>query len=359
MKQVCIYCNRSSPDSNIWCQEIYCPAEQSPTILNFGEQIGDLEIVKPLMVLRSCAVYEAKRGKTAVLLKIAHDGYHKRLEREARFLLELRQAQNLAQTYPMLPVILPAHEQEDIRKHYYGKTVFRGEPRYYSVFRFIEGEPLRALLLKNPQLWYQQVGSLLISISHAIAIMHQRNVFHLCLTPDAILVRFDKQNIPRPVLLDLGTASDKREIDKLWNSWYVPFAYQPPEVIQNGRIISAPTTDVYGLGVILYELLAGQPAYTFKQHTDADIKHTVLHEQPVPINRFDLIGVPEIANQATHKDYRQRYPEVTILLSQLLNYFSAIPEEKQSRRINWQTVTIVAGVLVALHLLVWLALLTS
>jgi hypothetical protein len=48
MKQVCMLCERTSPDGNLFCQETYCPAEQSPFVLDYGEWFGDIEIVRLL-----------------------------------------------------------------------------------------------------------------------------------------------------------------------------------------------------------------------------------------------------------------------------------------------------------------------
>lgn len=53
MKQVCLLCERTALDNNLYCQEIYCPAEKSPNILDYGEWIGDIEIIKPITILRA------------------------------------------------------------------------------------------------------------------------------------------------------------------------------------------------------------------------------------------------------------------------------------------------------------------
>lgn len=54
MKQVCLLCERTSPGGDLFCQETYCPAEMSPTILDHGDMLGDIEIVKSV----SCSVIQ-------------------------------------------------------------------------------------------------------------------------------------------------------------------------------------------------------------------------------------------------------------------------------------------------------------
>lgn len=372
MKQICLYCNRTSSDRNLWCQETYCKAELSPIVLNYGEEIGDIQIIKPLLVLRSSVLYKARQGETTILLKIAHPGYHEQLQREARYLMDLRQGttpgtarrgrnnqdplQRLTQQYPMMPVLLPPHRGESLRDYFYGKTVFHGETLYYTIFQYIEGESLRALLLKNPQPWFQHVSQVMVALTDAVALMHHHKVFHLCLSPDLILVRYDKQNILRPTLVDLGIVADQQEIDRCWNSWLTPLAYRPLEVVERDRILSGHASDVYGLGAILYELLAGRPVYPFQQRSDAEIRDSILYEPVAPISRPELAGLPAIAEQAVSKDFRLRQENVKTFHGQLQHHSAWLPKEKPPRRIDWRQVAVVAGVLVAVMLLIVLAL---
>ena len=232
MKQVCLLCERTSPDSNLYCQETYCPAEMSPTVLGYGEWLGDIEIVKPVIVLRSAVLYEATHQKKKVFLKVAHPGteHKERLKREAEFLrdIQLKRAQN-----KYLPSLLPPYANTTIKLDAYGKTMLRGHLLYFYLFEHVEGEPLRDILTKNPQLWVNHIGWLVIGLAYAIALMHSKGIYHFGLNPEIVLVRFDEHpNVPRLLLFDLGIVSDAANIKVNWYSFFVPPSYTAPEIIQ-------------------------------------------------------------------------------------------------------------------------------
>jgi len=243
-----------------------------PLILDYGEWLGDIEVIRLLRVLRTAAIYEARRGEEALLLKVAHPGCQDQLRLEARTLVELARTQQ----HKMLPVLLPAYRQADLTQRPYGKTVFQDETKYYEVFKYVEGEFLRDMLLKNPQPWYQHAAWVTISLADAIAFLHiKAGRLHLNLNPDAIYIRTDRQGIPRPLLLDLGVLGEPQKIDFTWVRRYALPAYTPPELIARDGPISYPA-DVYGLGLLLYEMLAGHPAFRFAQRRDDEIRQEVV-----------------------------------------------------------------------------------
>ena len=356
MKQICIHCGRKSIGGSLWCQESYCAIDNMVTVFDYGETVGDLNIVKLLTVLRASAIYEAERQGQRVLLKIAHTGYQERLKRESVFLMQLQQNK---QFHPMLPRLLPAHTLADISKYPYGKTVAHEHVLYYTIYDYVEGDFLTAILLKNPQPWYQHAGWITISLADVIALMHQNQVLHLCLCPEIIFVRYDKEGIPRPVLMDLGAVSDPQNVSRNWNRRYVPAAYVAPELIRKSGGSVGAATDVYGLGLLLHEMLAGQPAYAHRLRADEDIYHDVLHQPPPSLNRADLRNVPEITACSISKTYQERQPDVLTLAQALLATFPPVPKEKKSRRINWRTVAIVIATAFVVTLLIAMALALS
>lgn len=352
MKQICIHCGRKSIGGSLWCQESYCSVDNMVVAFDYGEAVGDLNIVKLLSVLPASSVYEAERQGQKVLLKIAHAGYQERLKREANFLM---QAQQSKQQHPMLPRLLPAHIQADISKYPYGKTVSHEQTLYYTIYEHVEGDFLSGILLKNPQPWYQHAGWITISLADVIALMHQNQVLHLCLSPEIVFIRFDKEGVPRPILMDLGAVSDPQNVSRNWNRRFVPAAYVAPELIRKSGGSVGAATDVYGLSLIIYEMLAGQPAYPFRLRAAAEVYHDVLHEAPRPLNRTDLRTVPEIAARGISKEYQNRPPDVLTFAHDLLAAFPPVPKEKKARRVNWQKVGIVIATLFLVTLLIAMA----
>jgi serine/threonine protein kinase len=322
-------------------------------VLDYGESLADLSITRAIAVMSTSTVYEAMRGEEKVLLKVAHNGYQDRLKREAIFLADLQMS---GQKHPMLPHLLPAHEEADLKLYPYGKSVFQNQTLYYSLFSFTDGDLLKGMLLKNPQPWFQHAGWIVISLSDVLGLMHQNGRLHLCLSPESIYIRFDKERIPRPMLLDLGAVVEPKDVNTHWHHSFLPTAYVAPELIrtQNRRV--GVFTDVYGVGMILYEMLAGRPAYDHRLRSDEVIRRDILQRPPAKMNRPDLKGVPQVAEKAISKDFSQRQPDILTLASQLLASFPPVPKEKKERKFNWNTFAVIVGAAMVIALLMVLAL---
>ena len=350
MKRVCTVCQRMSADGNLWCQEPDCPAGDLPMIFDYGEWLGDIQVIRLLRILRSSAIYEAQREDEKVLLKVAHNGHHDQMRREARILAELSRDSKYP---PNLPVLLPAYRQADIVQRPYGKTVFKDEAKYYEVFEYVEGEFLRDMLFKNPQPWYQHAAWMTISLANVIAFLHLKaNTLHLNLSPEVIFVRTDKQGIPRPVLLDLGLLGEQGAVDPAWVHKYGMPAYVPPEIITS-RGVPTYASDVYGLGLVLYEMLAGAPAFEFQQRREADIREDVMAGAP-RLNRTDLSKeIHEIVWQAIDMVPERRQQDVRAVAKLMRTKFGEVPAEKKRRwnRVVWGILAISALVVVVAVLL--------
>lgn len=371
MKRVCLLCERTSADANLWCQEAYCPAEMSPTILDYGEWLSDIEIIKPVIVLRSAVLYEATHQDEKVFLKVAHPGEEnkERLQREAEF---LRDTQLNKEQFKFLPILLPPYAYITIADDAYGKAMLRNHLLYFYMFEFVEGEPLRDILAKRPQLWINHIGWLIISLSHTISFLHSKEQFHFCLGSESVLVRFDKKpSVPRILLFDLGVVSNGQHtqlnngqphlVHTRWQPDFVLPAHTAPELVKARHVHPNPQTDVYGLGLILYEMLVGEPPFTFKLNSDEDVYRAIEYNQRVKMNREDVREIADIAIKATQPDFNYRYTYPADLAGHLVTMFGETPLPKKNW-LSWFSLNrllIIAGTLFLIAFLVASAVLAT
>lgn len=313
-----------------------------PTVFDYGEWLGDIQVVRLLRVSSTAAIYEARRGDEKALLKVAHDGCQDPLRSEAVLLSQLMPLPK----HVALPTLEPAYAQQNLKERPYGKITYQGVDRYYLVFKHVEGEFLRDALRKNPQPWYQHAAWMVISLASAVTYLHQKTGrLHLNLSPDVVFVRTDQDGIPRPVLLDLGMEPDQVRQHGFG-------AYTAPEL---AHAQAAQSTDVYGLGLILYEMLAGQPVFPAGQTQRAEAAAAVMDPARPPLNRTDL--APEaraIVERAISYRAEDRQPDPGALRRDLEAKFGKVPAERTRRLLSRRVVmgsALVMLVIVALTLI--------
>lgn len=188
----------------------------------------------------------------------------------------------------------------------------------YLVTELVEGESLREMIKKRAPMPPDEAVPLFRKIADGIAYIHQNDVVHRDLKPENILVKADGQ----PVILDFGLALVKGghrvTYANLTGTAGTP-DYMAPEQIEGQR--GDPRTDIYALGTILYEMLAGQPPFQGDNPMAVMAQHL-----NAPIPRLDQIrpGVvsPQLAavvTRALQRDPGARYADVTMLIHDLDN----------------------------------------
>jgi serine/threonine protein kinase len=339
VKHVCTRCERSSEDGNLWCQELDCPAEEMPVVFGYGQVIGDIKILRLLKVLRTSALYDAERGGLRVLLKVAHLGCEDRLRMEADLLRQL-QGTSKRPAHPCLPYLLSAYQQSSIQRHAYGKAVVEDQAVYFEVFEYIDALNLRETLNESPQPWYEHAAWITLSIGRALEFLHSRaKRLHLMVSPETILIRTDKEGVARPILIDLGLLIAETHMEDLqWlHNWALP-AYTAPELTYTtpdtvDRCLPAtPGSDVYGLGLLLYEMLAGYPVFDYRRQRESDVRESVRSHSPRALTRRDLPDeIHVVIERAISKSPRDRYPDIGTFMQNLRRYFGDVPAEKTPR----------------------------
>ncbi|MFM8320980.1 MAG: hypothetical protein ACKOC5_08715, partial [Chloroflexota bacterium] len=136
----------------------------------------------------------------------------------------------------------------------------------------------------------------------------------------------------------------------------LPAAYAAPELFGRARARPGAYSDVYSLGLIFYEMLAGRPALPVDLLSESEAQRMALDFQPPPLDRPDLQRLPELVMQAISKDYRRRPQHMLAFARELQSQLPALPRERRQRRADWRLLAIGLSVVMAISLLLALAL---
>ncbi len=188
----------------------------------------------------------------------------------------------------------------------------------YLVMRWIRGGNLAATLKQGA--WNLEPAVRMIEqISNALAMAHQQGVVHRDIKPANILLDQDGN----AYLTDFGIATmiwegldDANEYDPE-NDTSGSLGYISPEIVQGEP--STPLTDIYSLGIVLYEMLAGQHPFPDVQKNKLIEKHL---NEPIPsilkVRPEIPVAIDEIIQQATAKNPDERFLDALSMAHALL-----------------------------------------
>jgi non-specific serine/threonine protein kinase/serine/threonine-protein kinase len=239
--------------------------------------------------------------------------------------------------------ILAQLEHNGIARLLDGGTTAEGQP--YFVMEYVEGLPL-ATYCDGERLGIAARLRLFLDVCDAVAYAHRQLIVHRDLKPGNILVSKDGT----PKLLDFGlghvlnTESGEEETTLTAFPLMTP-AYASPEQVRGEPYTVA--SDVYSLGVILYELLSGRRPYKVPTGSYLELARVISEQEPLPLShaaaqspveeaeergltpvqlRRQLEGdLERIAAKALAKDARVRYHDVRELAADLGRYLEGRP----------------------------------
>jgi serine/threonine protein kinase/WD40 repeat protein len=202
----------------------------------------------------------------------------------------------------------------------------------YLVMRYMRGGSLRHMITQTP-FDPGTAAVLLDQIAGALTIAHRNGVIHRDLKPENVLLDEDGN----AYLGDFGIAKNLAILDSQTDTGDILGSpgYLSPEQAQ-GEIVS-PRTDVYSLGVMLYELLAGEHPFPNTNPVEKIYKH--LHE-PLPILKNlspDIEGaVNDVLQKATAKNPAHRY-ENAMVFAEAFRMAAAIEREQTETAVELLT----------------------
>lgn len=236
-----------------------------------------------------------------VALKVPHFRPEDGPQLLERFFREARAAATL--THPNICPVYDVGEQNGIR---------------YLTMAYIAGQPLSALTCGDP-LPQRPVAAVIHKLALALHEAHRKGVIHRDLKPANIMLTEQHE----PVVMDFGLARRAdREDERLTRPGTIVGtpAYMAPEQVEGNDAAIGPATDVYALGVILYELLTGQVPF---RGSMAAVFGRILSEPPAPPStvRSDLDPALEaICLKALAKSASERYASMAEMASALDGY---------------------------------------
>jgi eukaryotic-like serine/threonine-protein kinase len=167
-----------------------------------------------------------------------------------------------------------------VRVFDHGATAF-GEP--FLVMELVEGETLAALLARERKLDPIFAVKLLLPLLDGLRCAHERGIVHRDIKPENVLIGSDPLGRKMPKLLDFGIAKldYQPSVNRLTQVGDVLGSpeFMSPEQARGAADIDA-RTDVWGVSVVLYELITGELPFKIKNYNA--LMQAILHEQPTP-----------------------------------------------------------------------------
>ncbi|PYJ07787.1 MAG: hypothetical protein DMF06_14730 [Verrucomicrobia bacterium] len=300
-----------------------------------GQRFGAYQIIREIGRGGLGAVYLAAR---------ADDEYRK--EVALKLIRRGLDTEDILRRFRTERQILAQLDHPNIARLLDGGTTDDGLP--YFVLEYVEGEPLVAYC-DSHQLEIRQRLEVFRKVCAAVTYAHQNLVIHRDLKPSNILVTAEGE----PKLLDFGIAKLLNAEDEMFTQTALGLRvmtpeYASPEQIKGERITTA--SDVYSLGVLLYELLSGQKPYRLKTRTREEIARAVTEQEPqrpstalhsesrfISHNSRSLQGdLDNIVLMALRKEPERRYASVERFSEDIQRHLQGLPVRARNSTFSYR-----------------------
>ena len=204
------------------------------------------------------------------------------------------------------------------------------EDTYFIVMEYVDGRPLSAIIRSQGPLLADRAASIGADVAAALAFAHRNGVIHRDVKPGNVLLDVNDH----VKVTDFGIARAANTQENLTQTGAVmgTATYFSPEQAQGYGV--DPRSDVYSLGVVLYEMVTGKPPFAGDNPVTIAYKH--VREQPVPprqVNPAIPAAFESIVLQAMAKDPDDRYASAEELRADLVRY-------QQGRTVQAQPVVV-------------------
>ncbi len=232
-----------------------------------------------------------------------------------------------------------------IARLYDADCLANGTP--WFAMEFVDGAPITDYC-RARECSLEERLQLLRSACEAVQYAHSQAIIHRDLKPSNILVKADGT----VKLLDFGIAKQLESLDAAADPTRTVLRLMTPSYAAPERLLSGhagTTSDVYSLGVILYELLAGRLPYDLSEKTPAEAELTVARSEPekpsalaakqpvvLRAGKAEWKDLDVLCLTAMHKDPERRYRSAEALIRDIDHYLKGEPLEAQTDTVTYR-----------------------
>ncbi len=176
---------------------------------------------------------------------------------------------------------------------------------YYIVMEYIEGKHLKQLIRRRGSLTIKEVIDIMLQITDGMAAAHDSYIIHRDIKPQNIMIL--ENGMVKITDFGIAMALNGTQLTQT-NSVMGSVHYLPPE--QASGKGSTIQSDIYSMGILMYELLTGKLPYKGDNAVEIALKHL---KEPLPSIRKELPNLPQsienIILKAAGKNPKNRYPD--------------------------------------------------
>ena len=176
---------------------------------------------------------------------------------------------------------------------------------YYIVMEYVEGKHLKNLLKKRGKLTVAEVIDILLQITNGLSVAHDSYIIHRDIKPQNILIL--ENGLVKITDFGIAVAMNSTQLTQT-NSVMGSVHYLPPE--QASGKGATLQSDIYSIGIMMYELLTGKLPFKGDNAVEIALKHL---KEPMPSIRDELPDLPQsvenIILRATAKNPKNRYAD--------------------------------------------------